>query len=169
MDIGTLDINDMLNMYFNRAKIMRQRTVVPLDLAKLPFYGANAYIVNGKFFDKVLACIDSGLPIDTEYDIFLSISISKGMLKAPVLFPFLTTLSPNAAVSQIQRSSIDTVNLARNIFRNMLWLESVPASFEEDLKELETRIADSGHAPLTKVLTAICSDYDDPGFNSDTA
>ena len=89
-------------------------------------------------------------------------------MKAPVLFPFLTTLSRHAGMSQIQRSSIDTVNLARNIFRNMMWLESVPASFEEDLALLDTRIAGSGHATFAKLLTAICDDYDDPGFNSDT-
>lgn len=168
LDIGTLALNDMLTMYFNRKKLMRQRSIIPLDLARLPFFGSNAYIVNRGSFEKVLACLDSGLPIDTEYDMFLSQCIGKGMLRAPVLFPFLTTLSRNAHVSLIQRSSVGTVNLARNIFRNMMWLESVPASFEEDLALLDARVAGSGHATFAKLLTAICDDYDDPGFNSDT-
>ena len=167
LDIGTIDLNDMLTMYFNREKFMRRGLVIPLDLAKLQFCGANAYIVNRHSFDKVLACLDGGLPIDIEYDIFLSKCIREGVLKAPVLFPFLTTLSRHAGMSQIQRSSIDTVNLARNIFRNMMWLESAPAKFENDLAELDARLAGTGHATLAKVLTAICADYDDPGFNSD--
>ena len=167
LDIGTLELKDMLTMYFNREKFMRRGSVIPLDLARLQFFGSNAYIVNRNAFDKVLACLDAGMPIDTEYDMFLSRCIRKGVLKAPVLFPFLTTLSRHAGVSQIQRSSIDTVNLARNIFRNMMWLESVPASFEADLALLDTRVASSGHATVVKLLTAICDDYDNPGFNSD--
>lgn len=169
LDIGTLDINDMLTMYFNREKFIRQRMVIPLDLAKFRFFGSNSYIVNGRSFGKVIACLDSGRPIDMTYDIFLAERIRQGALKAAVLFPFATTLSPNAGVSQIQRSSIDTVNLARDIFRNMMWLESDPASVEESLQQLEPMIASSGHAALAKVLTAVCSDFDDPGFNSDEA
>ena len=167
LDISAIDIRDMLTMYFNREKFIRQRKVIPLDLARLPFFGTNAYIVNRTSFGKVLDCLDAGLPIDIEYDMFLSKQIRKGALKAAVLFPFLTTLSGNAAVSQIQRSGIDTVNLARNIFRNMMWLESAPAKFENDLAELDARLAGTRHATLAKVLTAICADYDDPGFNSD--
>jgi GR25 family glycosyltransferase involved in LPS biosynthesis len=169
LDIGTLDMRDMLTMYFNREKFIRQRKVIPLDLARLPFFGSNAYIVNRASFGKVLDCLDSGLPIDIEYDMFLSKQIRKGALKAAVLFPFLTTLSRNAAMSQIQRSGIDTVNLARNIFRNMMWLESAPGKFQDDLAELDARLAGAGHANLAKVLAAICDDYDDPGFNSDQA
>lgn len=167
LDISAIDIRDMLTMYFNREKFIRQRKVIPLDLARLPFFGTNAYIVNRTSFGKVLDCLDAGLPIDIEYDMFLSKQIRKGALKAAVLFPFFTTLSRNAAVSQIQRSGTDTVNLARNIFRNMMWLESAPAKFENDLAELDARLAGTGHATLAKVLTAICADYDDPGFNSD--
>lgn len=167
LDIGLIDIVDMLKFYFNREKHVLQRKVVPLDLAKLLFFGANAYIVNRRSFGKVLDCLDLGIPIDMEYDLFLSMQIRKGLLNAAVLFPFLTTVSRNANVSQIQRSSIDTVNLARNLFRNMMWLESVPAKFEDDLARLDARIAALGHASMAKVMTAICHDYDDPGFNSD--
>lgn len=169
LDISAVDINDMLTMYFNREKFMRQRMVIPLDLSKFRFFGTNSYIVNGRSFDKVLACLGSGMQIDTYYDIFLAERIRQGALKAAVLFPFVTTLSPNASVSQIQRSSMDTVNFARDIFRNMMWLESDPASLNKSLQQLEPMIAASRHAALAKVLTAICGDFDDPGFNSDAA
>nr|WP_314625450.1 glycosyltransferase family 25 protein [uncultured Noviherbaspirillum sp.] len=167
LDVGLIDIVDMMKFYFNREKLVLQRKVVPLDLARLCFFGANAYIVNRRSFGKVLGCLEWGMPVDMEYDLFLSRQVGKGLLNAAVLFPFLTTVSRNANVSQIQRASIDTVNLARNVFRNMMWLESIPAKFEHDLARLDARIAASGHASMVKVMTAICHDYDDPGFNSD--
>ena len=39
LDISAIDIRDMLTMYFNREKFIRQRKVIPLDLARLPFFG----------------------------------------------------------------------------------------------------------------------------------
>ena len=111
LDISAHRIDDMLNLYFNRKKLMQQRTVIPLDLAKLPFFGTNAYIVNGRSFGKVLACLDSAIPIDIEYDIRVADYVRDGALKAAVLFPFLTTLSPHANTSQIQHQSMDTIIL----------------------------------------------------------
>lgn len=167
LDVCPSRIDDMLSLYFNRQNIMRQRTVVPLDLAKLPFFGASAYIVNARSFAKVLACLDSGMPIDIEYDVFLAAHIRQGVLDAAVLFPFVTTLSQNASASQIQRPTMDTVNLARNLFRNMIWFESTPASFQHGMEQLVRAVESSEHGPLARILTAICMDAGDPGFNSD--
>jgi GR25 family glycosyltransferase involved in LPS biosynthesis len=169
LDICASQIEDMLTLYFNREKFMRQRTVIPLDLRNIPFFGTNAYIVNANAFEKVLACIDSGMPIDSEYDIFLAKRVREGSLKAAVLFPFLTTLSQHANASQIQRQSVDTINLARNLFRNMMWVESNPASFSAGMQVLDQAVAGSGHEQLARILIAMCIDAADPGFNSDAA
>jgi GR25 family glycosyltransferase involved in LPS biosynthesis len=167
LDICASTIDGMLDLYFNRKKLMQQRTVIPLDLSKLPFFGANAYIVNARSFDKVLACLETGIPIDIEYDILLAGRIREGALKAAVLFPFLTTVSQHASASQIQRPEMDTVNLARNLFRNMMWFETTPASYRERMEQLDRAVANSGHEPLAKILTGICISAGDQGFNSD--
>jgi GR25 family glycosyltransferase involved in LPS biosynthesis len=169
LDICAHRIDDMFNLYFSREKLMQQRRVIPLDLAKLSFWGANAYIVNGNSFGKVVACLDSAMPIDIEYDILLAERVRNGELKAAALFPFLTTLSPHANVSQIQRQSMDTVNLARNLFRNMMWFESVPADYRQSIEQLDAAVAGSGHEQLAKILTGLCMSASDPGFNSDPA
>lgn len=169
LDICAHRIDDMLNLYFNRTRLMQQRRVIPLDLAKLPFWGTNAYIVNGRSFGKVLACLDSAMPIDVEYDILLAERVREGALKAAVLFPFLTTLSPHANASQIQRQSMDTVNLARNLFRNMMWFESRPADHREIIQQLDAAVAHSGHEQLAKILIGMYISAGDPGFNSDAA
>lgn len=169
LDICTSRIDDMLSMYFNRKKFMQQRTVIPLDLAKLPFYGTNAYIVKGQAFAKILACLDSAMPIDVEYDIFLAKHVREGALKAAVLFPFLTTLSPHANASQIQRQSMDTINLARNLFRNMMWFESTPAQCRESMEQLDKAVADSGLEQMAKILIGMFMSTGDPGVNQDAA
>jgi GR25 family glycosyltransferase involved in LPS biosynthesis len=169
LDICAHRIEDMLKLYFNRRKLMQQRTVIPLDLAKLPFFGSNAYIVNGKSVGKLLACLDSAMPIDIEYDILLGERIRDGALKAAVVFPFPITLSPHANASQIQRQGMDTINVARNLFRNMMWFESMPADYRESIQHLNDAVADSGHEQLAKILTGMCMSAGDPGFNSDAA
>jgi GR25 family glycosyltransferase involved in LPS biosynthesis len=169
LDICAHRIDDMLNLYFNRKKLMQQRSVIPLDLAKLRFFGSNAYIVNGRSFGKVLACLDAAMPIDIEYDIMVAERVREGTLKAAVLFPFPITLSPHANASQIQRQSMDTINHARNLFRNMMWFESMPADYRESAERLEEAVADSGHEQLAKILIGMCMSAGAPGFNSDAA
>jgi GR25 family glycosyltransferase involved in LPS biosynthesis len=162
-------IEHLLSLYFSRETLIRQRTVIPLDLEKIPFIGSNAYIVNAKAFEKVLACMDTAIPIHIEYDLFLSTCIGQGLLKAAVLFPFVTTLSQHAHASQIQRRSVDTANLARNVFRSMVWLEGSPDGLQDDMQKLDDALAGAGHEQLGKVLAGMCMTDGDPGFNSDPA
>lgn len=167
LDLGVLHLGDMLMLYYHRHALMQERQIIPLDLAKISFIGANAYIVNGASRGKVLACIDAGMPIDTEYDVYLSNQIIAGKLRAAVLFPFLTTVSAHATESQIQRASIDTVNRARNIFRNMMWFEGRPESFQCSLRTLEAAVANSAHGALATIVAAQLTSIGDPGCNSD--
>lgn len=167
LDICPIRIEHMLSLYFNRETLIRERTVVPLDLEKLPFSGANAYIVNARSYEKVLSCMKLAITIDNEYDAFLSACIGQGLLKAAVLFPFVITLSRHAQASQIQRRTMDTANLARNVFRNMVWLESRPDDLQDAMRKLDEAVTGAGHANLAKVLTGICMTDGDPGFNSD--
>lgn len=168
LDVAPLKLSDMMTLYFHRQTLMADHKIVPLDLSKMSFIGANAYIVNAASRHKVLACLEAGVPIDVEYDIYLSNHIIAGTLKAAVLFPFLVTLSPQAADSQIQRSSMETINRARNIFRNMMWLESEPELFQESLKTLEVEVANSQHRALATILAAQFLSEKDRGFNADT-
>lgn len=167
LDLAVLNLGDMLTLYFNRQALMQDRKIIPLDLAKISFIGANAYIVNGSSRAKVLDCLDAGMPINMEYDVYLSNQIIAGKLKAAVLFPYLTTVSAHAAESQIQRASIDTVNRAWNIFRNMMWFESKPESFQDSLRTLEAAVARSRHGALATIVAAQFMNDGDPGFNAD--
>lgn len=168
LDVAALKLSDMMTLYFHRQTLMCDQKIVPLDLSKMSFIGANAYIVNAASRHKVLACLEAGMPVDVEYDIHLSNQITAGSLKAAVLFPFLVTLSPQAADSQIQRSSMETINRARNIFRNMMWLESEPELFHDSLQTLQAEVANSKHGALATILAAQFLSENDRGFNADS-
>ncbi|MET0961498.1 MAG: glycosyltransferase family 25 protein [Noviherbaspirillum sp.] len=167
LDVSVMNIGDMLTLYFHRQALMQEGKIIPLNLARMPFFGASAYIVNAASRSKVLAGLGAGLPVDIEYDVYLASLIARGSLKATVLFPFVTTLSPHADDSQIQRSSMDTVNRARNLFRNLMWFESRPDMIERSLPVLAPAVADSPHAPLATVLAALLMNDGVLGCNAD--
>lgn len=155
LDVSIAGFSDMLSLYFNRRDLMKKRAVIPLDLAKFLFFGANAYIVNGRSFSKLLACLEAGLPVDVEYDIYLQERIHDGQLKAAVLFPFVTTLSGHATRSQIQPDNLEKLNHARNMFRNLMWLESRPEQVAADLAYLETVVAETEHRAFSTILASM--------------
>ena len=169
LDICVVGIEDMLALYFNRQGLMDKRQVVPLDLATLPFFAAHAYSVNAKSVDKLSACLESGVPVNVEYDIFLANQIRQGRLKAAVLFPFVTTLSGHATQSQIQPTGVEKMNHARTLFRNLMWLESEPRGMAASLAELEASVAASGHKNFFSILSALIVHLDSLRVSADMA
>jgi GR25 family glycosyltransferase involved in LPS biosynthesis len=139
-DISPRQIDTMMMLAFNREYLMGKRMVIPLDLAKISFVGATAYVVNGASRRKLLTYLAAGVPVDTEYDIYLNQGIANGELRAAVLFPFVTTLSEHSTKTQIQLSSTRTANMARDAFRRMMWLESSDESYNADLARIESRL-----------------------------
>jgi hypothetical protein len=124
----------------NRAELMEKRMVIPLDLARISFIGASAYMVNGASKRKLLAYLTKGVPVDTEYDVYLNKGIATGELKAAVLFPFVTTLSKHSTKTQIQLANTRTANMSRDTFRRMMWLESDEESYGADLAMIDKRL-----------------------------
>jgi GR25 family glycosyltransferase involved in LPS biosynthesis len=155
-DLAVLDLGTMVTMAANRRKLVQDRKVIPLDLARIPFAGSSSYLVNGGSRRKVLAFLDSCTPIDVEYDLLLARAILGGKLKAAVLFPFVTTLSTLAASSQIQPDSMRTANVAWNTFRNMMWLEGAPAGCQDSLRYLEQALDKPELRDLATLFAALC-------------
>lgn len=139
-DVSVREFQIMLALAVHRAHLMEERMVFPLDLAKIPFVGATAYVVNGTSRNKLLNCLADGVPVDTEYDVYLSNAILTGKLKAAALFPFVTTLSRHSKETQIQLGDTSTANKARDAFRRMMCLESSAESYSADLVAIENRL-----------------------------
>lgn len=161
LDVCVIGIEDLLKMYFNRRDLINKRNVMPLDLAKIGFFGTNAYIVNAGSVGKLVSVLEAGFPVDIEYDIYLSHQIARQQLKAAVLFPFVTTLSRHATQSQIQVSRMDKLNLVRNLLRNLLWLESRPDEVTAALVEFDAMNKASEHQTFFTLLLALLSSFEE--------
>lgn len=152
--VSVLQFNTMLLLATQRSQLLERRQVLPLDLAKIPFVGATAYVVNGASRQKLLDYLATGVPVDIEYDVYLYHGIAAGHLKAAVLFPFVTTLSKHSTQSQIQPAQVRTSNLARDVFRRMMWLESSPDSYSADLAHIESKLRGSVHGTVAMLAGA---------------
>lgn len=153
-DVSVLQSNTMLVLATQRSQLQERRQVLPLDLAKIPFIGATAYVVNGASRQKLLNYLAAGVPVDIEYDIYLYHGIAAGHLKAAVLFPFVTTLSKHSMQSQIQPAQVKTSNLARDVFRRMMWLEGSRDSYSADLARIESKLRGSVHGTVAMLAGA---------------
>lgn len=71
-DISPQQMETMMLLALNRQQLIDKRMVVPLDLARISFTGADSYLVNGRSRRKLLAYLAAGIPVDTEYDVYLN-------------------------------------------------------------------------------------------------
>jgi GR25 family glycosyltransferase involved in LPS biosynthesis len=85
-------------IFLHRA-LIKERKVVTHDLVRIPFSGADAYIVKRPAKEKLLRLIDQLKTYDVHYDLLLRHWVHSGALRAVLAFPFLTMLSPLADVS----------------------------------------------------------------------
>jgi len=75
-----------------------------LNLADLPFTGATAYVVNSRAKVRLLNLLAEADDLNIAYDLYLRKLISEAKIRAFVTFPFVTTISSFAEVSDIQSS-----------------------------------------------------------------
>jgi hypothetical protein len=125
------------------------RRAVTLDLRPVLFSGAMSYVVAASAKRAILDLHAGGDAIDLPYDVFLRQAVRSGNLRAAGVFPFATTLQPQAERSQVGgENSVETDFLLRSLSR-ALW-------FDRDLSALlpglETRIRDH---PEARVYGAI--------------
>ncbi len=98
------------------------------DMKQLHFAGADGYILNEKSKLKLIELLQATTSFDLPYDILLKEWIQKGLLKAVVVFPFLTSLSADSDQSQLSNENADW-----NAFRRLLCIDS--RFFREKLGE----------------------------------
>lgn len=153
-DINPLQMDIMMMLALNRSQLMEKRMVIPLDLSRISFVGTTAYVVNGASRGKLLAYLEAGIPVDTEYDIYLNHGMVSGELKAAALFPFVTTLSKHSTKTQIQSPNTSTANRARAVFRRMMWLESSEESYKADLATIESHLQGTLHGRVAMLAGA---------------
>jgi GR25 family glycosyltransferase involved in LPS biosynthesis len=153
-DVCVPSVHAMVNLYWLRRQLTVANETKLVPLSSVPFAGSTAYLVNGKSKDKLIGLLTENAALDVPYDLTLRRLVQQSRLTGFVIFPFPTTLSSLADVSQIQRNQATKVaDMAWNAFRRLVWAER---SVEDATANLD-RISDDFFDPECKAFTRILS------------
>jgi GR25 family glycosyltransferase involved in LPS biosynthesis len=128
-----------------------------IDLARVNFAGATAYLVQGRSKAKLVHWLESADSLDIPYDLFIRKLVHEGHLKARSIFPFITTLSPLAMSSQLQLSHDAAPNLVWNTFRRLMCLERDLGTQQAALAEILQRLCDEESRAVGTIVAAMLS------------
>ena len=93
------DVSSLVGHVLLRRALLKDSRIATVDLASVAFSCADAYVVKARSKDKLLKLIDQLGAYDTPYDLLLRNWVHAGALRAVLVFPFLTMLSPMAEAS----------------------------------------------------------------------
>jgi GR25 family glycosyltransferase involved in LPS biosynthesis len=141
-DVVTTKLDDMAGLVKLRRQLMAEQRIVAIDLATMSFAGTTAYVVNPRAIGKLRELLDGVAEIDAAYDLHVANLVNRGVLKAYALFPFVTTVSSAAGVSQIQGARKRNADLVWQTFREMIWLERDEAVWRPELQRIREQLLD---------------------------
>jgi GR25 family glycosyltransferase involved in LPS biosynthesis len=155
-DVAIPDPEPMLQLFLLRRQAVAENRMHLLNLARLPFCGSTAYVINGASLERVMAVVDAnrhGLP----YDLLLRQAIFDGELAGRLVFPFPTTVSAAADASQIQAASVQGTDLLWNAYRRLMWIGQDRARVEATLAALPVTAGDAESQLMGRILAAVLS------------
>jgi GR25 family glycosyltransferase involved in LPS biosynthesis len=157
-DVCVPTLETMLQMYFLRRQLPPgQNSVLKLD-STLPFGGSTAYLVNKHSVDKILSVLKEAPLLDIPYDLTLRKLFNESRLKGVVVFPFLTSLTESADVSQIQSiSSAQVTDIIWNSFRRFIWAERSLDTATATLDPIAPDFLDDECKAFSKILSCMLS------------
>jgi GR25 family glycosyltransferase involved in LPS biosynthesis len=136
-DLAVTSIISMLHLFKSRRDAQGNDTVGIGNCREIHFAASTAYVLpTGESKRKVLTALTSFKSLDLPYDLALRAKLWDEQLTASFVFPFITSLSPNSATSQIQTEADKLNNVVYDSFRKLMFKES--AKVHPDLqKEIE--------------------------------
>lgn len=121
-DVGIADGGFVLQLAANRDAMLRDGRFAAINLKGRQFSGSAAYVVRGSSKAKLDGLLRMA-PLDVPYDLHLRALCDAGHLKVAACFPFVTTISDAAEVSQISRETMQVQYDALNAFRRLMFVE----------------------------------------------
>ena len=112
-DFSTLSLLLLL-----RRTMLQRGETTGIDAAGVFFAGADAYVVKQRAKPKLLGLIHGLRVLDQPYDLQLRSWINQQQIKAVIVFPYLSSLSPQADISQ--NANTNTAVLAWNAMRRIM-------------------------------------------------
>ena len=147
----------MLDLIKLRQTLAQTNRISLMDLSKMAFAGATAYIVNAKSKRKVFELLDAEAAINVPYDLVLRNLIFASSLKGFTLFPFVTSLSDLSESSQIQKTDAQVTALVWNTFRKMIWTERNLGDCRAALASIEASLGDDESKAFSVLFSAMAS------------
>lgn len=151
------DAGTMLDLIKLRQTLALTNKITLMDLSKMAFAGATAYIVNAKSKRKLHGLLDAATEINVPYDLYLRNLIFASSLKGFSLFPFVTSLSDFSESSQIQRTDAHVTALVWNTFRKMIWTERNLGDCRAALASIEASLGDEESKAFGTLFSAMAS------------
>lgn len=121
-DVGIPNIAVMSQLVLLRHAILENQSIECLNLNGWPFFGATSYIVNPKSIKKIFD-LGNSTQLDIPIDLLYRKLAGEGKLNAYVTFPYLTTDSAEATVSQIQTAKTAQFDIVSSWFRKLTWID----------------------------------------------
>jgi GR25 family glycosyltransferase involved in LPS biosynthesis len=124
-DVYFSAVNTMIELSYLRKQMLDEKTLSGvIDLHKLPFCAATAYIVMPHAKRKLLELLAAQSAWNTPYDLILQTFCHRGLLRAGVVFPFMTTLSQLSGKSSIQPDAKMRLDRVSNDYRRIMWRDA---------------------------------------------
>jgi GR25 family glycosyltransferase involved in LPS biosynthesis len=159
-DLIVPDLLSMLQLLVRGRPLRTRKEVEILELSRMSFAGASAYLVNPLSLAKVTGLLHASTSLDEPYDLLLRRLIHEGKIKGNALFPFVTTVSEGSLASQIQPGETSPTDLAWTLFRRLSWMESDP----EELYPWCNRLSACHPDPESSVMGVIAAALLSPQF-----
>ena len=145
-DVGVPEVADMLELLRLRRQLAPDDKVTYIDLKSLRFYGSTAYLVNKDSAATLHAAVARYGVIDLPFDLFLRQLVNASALRAIVAFPFITSVSDEAATSAIQSPETAATDLIWNQYRRMVWREGGADAQSGVMARLSATVSDEAKA-----------------------
>jgi GR25 family glycosyltransferase involved in LPS biosynthesis len=151
------DLGSLVGHILLRRVLLKDSRIATVDLANVPLSGADAYIVKRQAKDKLLMLIDQVRAYDTPYDLLLRNWVHSRALRAVLVFPFLTMLSPMAEASTNGNGN-ETMS-TYIAFRRLLAIDSqhYPGDIMASIDRIDPSFYDNEANDLAKAFRCLLS------------
>lgn len=157
-DVCVPSVHAMVNLYWLRRELALKNESKLVPLNSIPFAGSTAYLVNGKSKEKLITLLTENPALDVPYDLTLRRLVQQSRLTGFIIFPFPTSLSSLADVSQIQGNEATKVaDMAWNAFRRLVWAEGSAGNATANLDLISDQFFDPECKAFTRILSCMLS------------
>lgn len=129
-----------------REAFLRQQKIALIDLQSLPFTGTTSYLVNRSSLPRLEGALAGGWRRNQTIDVAIQELVRSGTLRARLIFPFLSTLSPEHVASTAGMQG--PAARALDIFRQAWFYSADPEALRQQAVPCPCH---AGSAPLLEL------------------